>query len=71
MSAWFRAGLFAALFVFATTPSHAAPKTFHDDALDDAIITLEADLKDEAGRRPTRCSSAKTSKAPPTFMCRS
>ena len=49
MSAWFRAGLFAALFVFATTPSHAAPKTFHDDALDDAAITLEADLKDEAG----------------------
>ncbi len=49
MSAWFRAGLFAALFVFATTPSLAAPKTFQDDALDDAAITLEAELKDEAG----------------------
>ncbi len=49
MSAWFRAGLFAALLVFATTPSHAAPKTFHDDAFDDAAITLEADLKQEAG----------------------
>ncbi|HEX2446874.1 MAG TPA: hypothetical protein VHK26_01640, partial [Methyloceanibacter sp.] len=49
MPAWFRAGLFAALFVFATTPSLAAPKTFQDDALDDAAITLEADLKEEAG----------------------
>jgi hypothetical protein len=49
MSAWFRAGLFAALFVFATAPSLAAPKTFQDDALEDAAITLEADLKDEAG----------------------
>jgi len=49
MCAWFRAGLFAALFLFATTPSHAAPKTFQDDALDDAAIALEADLEDEAG----------------------
>ena len=49
MPAWFRAGLFAALFVFVTTPSPAAEKTFQDDALDDAAITLEADLKDEAG----------------------
>jgi uncharacterized protein YfaS (alpha-2-macroglobulin family) len=49
MFTWFRAGLFAALFVFVTTPSPAAEKTFHDDALDDAAITLEADLKDEAG----------------------
>src|SRR5262249_30255418 len=49
MSAWLRAGLFAALFVFATTPSPAADKTFQDDALDDAAITLEADLKDKAG----------------------
>jgi uncharacterized protein YfaS (alpha-2-macroglobulin family) len=49
MPTWFRAGLFAALFVFATTPSPAAEKTFQDDALDDAAITLEADLKDEAG----------------------
>ena len=49
MSAWFRAGLFAALFVFATTPSPAAEKRFQDDALDDAAITLEADLKEDAG----------------------
>ena len=49
MPTWFRAGMFAALFVFATTPSPAAEKTFQDDALDDAAITLEADLKDEAG----------------------
>ena len=45
MFTWFRAGLFAALFVFVTTPSPAAEKAFHDDA----AITLEADLKDEAG----------------------
>src|SRR3989337_2463799 len=44
-----RAGLFAALFVFVATPSPAAEKTFQDDALDDAAITLQADLKDEAG----------------------
>jgi uncharacterized protein YfaS (alpha-2-macroglobulin family) len=49
MSTWFRAGLFAALFVFVTTPSPAAEKTFQDDALDDAAVTLEAELKDEAG----------------------
>jgi alpha-2-macroglobulin len=49
MFTWFRAGLFAALFVFVTTSSPAAEKTFHDAALDDAAITLEADLKDEAG----------------------
>ncbi len=49
MPSWFRAGLFAALFVFVTTPSPAAQKNFHDDALDDAAITLEADLKEEAG----------------------
>ncbi|MGE3528891.1 MAG: alpha-2-macroglobulin family protein, partial [Methyloceanibacter sp.] len=49
MSAWFRAGLFAALFVFATTPSPAADKSFQDDALDDAAITLESELQDEAG----------------------
>jgi alpha-2-macroglobulin len=49
MFTWFRAGLFAALLVFVTTPSFAAQKTFQDDALDDAAITLAADLKDEAG----------------------
>ena len=48
MFTWFRAGLFAALFVCAP-PSPAAEKIFQDDALDDAAITLEADLKDEAG----------------------
>jgi uncharacterized protein YfaS (alpha-2-macroglobulin family) len=49
MPASFRAGLFAALLVFVTSPSPAAQKTFHDAALEDAAITLEADLKDEAG----------------------
>ena len=49
MPTWFRAGMFAALFVFATTPSPAAEKTFQDEALNDAATTLEADLKDEAG----------------------
>ena len=49
MPALFRAGLFAALFVFVTTPSPAAEKTFQDAALDDAAITLAADLKDAAG----------------------
>ena len=49
MFTWFRAGLFAALFVFVATPSPAAEKIFQDDALDDAAVTLEADLKDEAG----------------------
>ena len=52
MPAWLRAGLFAALFVFAAaplTPVQSAEKTFQDAALDDAAIKLEADLKDEAG----------------------
>ena len=49
MSAWLRAGLVAALFVVLATPTEAAKKTYQDDALDDAAITLEADLKDQAG----------------------
>src|ERR1041384_4435811 len=49
MRAWFRAGLVAALFVFVPTSPPAADKTFKDEALDDAAVTLEADLKDEAG----------------------
>ncbi|HET9574440.1 MAG TPA: alpha-2-macroglobulin family protein, partial [Methyloceanibacter sp.] len=49
MLAWFRAGLVAALFLVLATPSLAAKKTFQDDALDDAAITLIADLKDQAG----------------------
>ena len=44
MSAWFRAGLVAALFLVLATPSLAAKKTYQDDALDDAAITLIADL---------------------------
>ena len=48
MLAWFRAGVTAALLVFAAAPAHA-DKTFQDDTLDDAAITLQADLKDEAG----------------------
>src|SRR4029078_6093733 len=49
MLAGFRARLTAALFVFVSTPSPAADKTFQDDALDDAAVTLEADLTDQAG----------------------
>ncbi len=49
MFAWFRAGLVAALFLVLATPTLAAKKTFQDDALDDAAITLIADLKDQAG----------------------
>ncbi|HVQ10587.1 MAG TPA: alpha-2-macroglobulin [Methyloceanibacter sp.] len=52
MPAWFRAGLVAALFVFAVAPVfpvQAAEKTFQDAALDDAAIKLEAELKEEAG----------------------
>ena len=52
MPAWFRAGLVAALFVFAAaplTPVQSAEKTFQDAALDDAAIKLEAELKEEAG----------------------
>jgi alpha-2-macroglobulin len=50
MVAWFRAGLVAALFALVSIPTPAAAdKAYHDDELDDAAITLEADLKDEAG----------------------
>ena len=49
MPALFRAGLFAALICFVPTPSPAADKTFQDAALDDAAITLEAELKEQAG----------------------
>jgi len=52
MPACFRAGLIAALLVFAAAPlapTQAAEKTFQDADLDDAAITLEADLKDAAG----------------------
>jgi uncharacterized protein YfaS (alpha-2-macroglobulin family) len=50
MVAWFRAGLAAALLVFVYTPAPAADKTFQDDALDEAAITLAADLKNESGK---------------------
>ena len=52
MPAWFRAGLVAALFVFAAAPAfpvQSAEKTLQDAALDDAAIKLEAELKEEAG----------------------
>ena len=49
MLAWFRAGVTAALLVFAHAPAQAADKALQDDTLDDAAITLQADLKDEAG----------------------
>ena len=65
MAAWFRAGFAAALFVFVSAPA-AADKAFQDDALDNAAITLEADLKNESGtvelplrrsERPARTSA--------------
>ncbi len=50
MFAWFRASLAAALLVIVATPTvFAAEKTFQDSALDDAAITLEAELDEEAG----------------------
>jgi uncharacterized protein YfaS (alpha-2-macroglobulin family) len=49
MVAWFRAGFVAALFVFVSTLASAADKAFQDDALDDAVITLEANLENKAG----------------------
>ena len=50
MLVWFRASLAAALLVIAaTTPVFAAEKPFQDPALDDAAITLEDELKEEAG----------------------
>jgi alpha-2-macroglobulin len=49
MLACFRAGFVAALFFLVITPTQAAEKAYHDDALDDAAVTLEADLKGEAG----------------------
>ena len=49
MLTWFRAGFTAALLVFVFAPATAADKIFQDDALADAAITLEADLKNESG----------------------
>jgi len=52
MVAWFRAGLAAALLIFVSIPASAADKAFQDDALDEAAITLAADLKNESGFHP-------------------
>lgn len=49
MYAWFRASLAAALFVILATPIQATEKTFTDELLDDAAVTLEYELKEEAG----------------------
>ncbi len=49
MVAWFRAGLAAALLIFVSIPASADDKAFEDDALDEAAITLAADLKNESG----------------------
>ncbi|ODS01688.1 alpha-2-macroglobulin [Methyloceanibacter superfactus] len=49
MVAWFRAGLAAALLCFVSAHASAADKTFQDDALADAAITLEDNLKNESG----------------------
>jgi alpha-2-macroglobulin len=49
MYVWFRASLAAALFVVLATPVLATEKTFTDASLDDAAVTLEYELKEEAG----------------------
>ena len=49
MIACFRTGLAAVLLVFVSTLAFAADKSFQDDALDEAAITLAADLRDESG----------------------
>ena len=49
MLTWFRVGLAAALLVFVSAPASAADKAYQDDALDEAAITLAADLKNESG----------------------
>ncbi len=49
MIAWLRTGLTAVLLVFVSTLSFAADKAFQDDALDEAAITLAANLKNESG----------------------
>ncbi len=49
MIAWLRTGLTAVLLVFVSTLSFAADKVFQDDALDEAAITLAANLTNESG----------------------
>ena len=49
MSAYVRAGLVAALVFFVTTPLKSAENDYRDKTLDDAAITLKAELKEEAG----------------------
>jgi len=49
MFAWFRTGLAAVLFACVSISAFAADKTYKDDALDEAAITLAADLKNESG----------------------
>jgi hypothetical protein len=44
-----RAGLIAALCFVAFTPAFSAEKSFKNSSLDNAVITLMADVKDEAG----------------------
>jgi len=46
---WFRNGLAAVLFACVSLSASAADKTYQDDALDEAAITLKADLKNESG----------------------
>src|ERR1044071_4662964 len=44
-----RAGLAAALLMLSVCPAPAADKTFHQTALDEAAIKLEAQIKSDAG----------------------
>ena len=49
MVVWFRTGFAAVLFACVSLSAFAADKTYQDDALDEAAITLSADLKNESG----------------------
>jgi hypothetical protein len=50
MLAWFRAGVTAALLVFAPAPAQAADKAFQDDTLDDAAIMKQFAVSDGRGQ---------------------
>lgn len=49
MVVWFRTGFAAVFFACVSLSAFAADKTYQDDALDEAAITLKADLKNESG----------------------
>src|ERR1700685_4325843 len=50
MLSFIRAGLAAALLAFAPHPAGAAEKSFQDQRLADSAVTLEAQIKGDAGK---------------------